>query len=229
MQPTDTPILSRARPHLFGRRKGRPLRALRAELMDTLLPNIKVTPENVFITIAGAKDVWLEVGFGGGEHMVEQARLHPDVMLLGSEPFINGVGSALKLIDESAVHNVRVFPDDARLLLDALPDNSLGKCFVLFADPWPKKRHHERRFIGRENLDRLARVLRCGAELRLASDHPSLIEWMLEHASNHPNFKPCFGDLGVVTDRPNDWPQTRYEQKAIIAGRNPVWASYVRQ
>lgn len=219
---------------LYGRRKGRPLRKHKTELLDTLLPALTITPEQVAgdpaaVFTTPVKDVWLEVGFGSGHHLVRQAEAHPDVGLIGCEPFLNGVAGLLALVDESGVNNVRIHPDDARPVIDALPDASIGRAFVLFADPWPKKRHWDRRFIGPENLPRLSRILKDGAELRLASDDLSLVRWMLEHTVKHPDFDWTAEGPSDWRTRPADWPATRYEEKAIIAGRTPVFMRFIRR
>ncbi|CAO3415099.1 tRNA (guanine(46)-N(7))-methyltransferase TrmB [Azospirillum doebereinerae] len=221
---------------LFGRRKGRPLRKRRTELLDTLLPTLeipvpaagaRVDPHSLFAK--PVRDVWLEVGFGSGHHLAWQAGQNPDVGVIGAEPFVNGVAALLGLVEDDRLDNVRVLPDDARPLLDALPDASIGRAFVLFADPWPKKRHNDRRFIGPENLPRLARVLKDGAELRLASDDMSLVRWMLEHTVKHPDFEWTARGPSDWRVRPADWPPTRYEEKAIAAGRKPVFLRFVRK
>jgi tRNA (guanine-N7-)-methyltransferase len=208
---------------LFGRRKGRPLRARKSALMRDLLPRVAIElpakgawdPRALFGTPPA--QVWLEVGFGGGEHLAAQAALHSGIGFIGCEPFVNGVASLLEHIDKQKLSNIRVFPDDARTLLDALPDACLDRCFVLYPDPWPKKRHIERRFINSENLDRLARTLKPGAELRLATDVGQLAEWMREQTAAHQAFAPVYdGDTP-----PPDWGATRYEQKGLKAGRTP--------
>lgn len=217
---------------LHGRRKGRPLRVRKAQLMEDLLPQLRITlkegthtPPQDFFNKARPAPAWMEIGFGGGEHLAAQAKQHPDVLFIGCEPFVNGVASLLDHLEREDIHNVRVFDNDARLVLDALTDASLDRCFVLFADPWPKKRHFERRFIGPENLDRLARVLKPGAILRIASDHPSLIDWMRECLSLHAEFTCDYAG----TEPPADWVQTRYQEKAILAGRQPFFMDYRRK
>ncbi len=219
------------RSHLYGRRKGRPLRVRKSRLMEELLPRLQISlpvgerilPHQVF-KAPTATAAWMEIGFGGGEHLAAQAKLHPDIHFIGCEPFINGVASLLDHLERDGTENVRVFNDDARVMLDALHDKSLDKCFVLFADPWPKKRHIERRFIGAENLARFARVLKPGAILRLASDHAQLVEWMRECLVGHADFT-CIYDSA---EPPVDWVQTRYQEKAIAAGRQPFFMDYRR-
>lgn len=209
----------------FGRRKGRPLRARRARLLEELLPKLEARISSPLLFDASPTAVWLEIGFGGGEHLAEQAARHPDFGFIGCEPFINGVASLLSHIEERNLANVRILPDDARPLLEALPDVCLDRCYVLFADPWPKKRHQERRFIGPETLPRLARVLKPGGELRLATDVPLLAAWMRERTNEHPAFE-CLYDK---TEPPADWVQTRYEQKAKAAGRGADYMIYKRR
>lgn len=213
---------------LYGRRRGKKLRVGQEALLDTLLPRLLVDvppePRKIDLTalFGGERDVWLEVGFGAGEHLVWQAEHHPDVGLIGCEPYINGVAKCLAHIGRTGVSNVRLFTDDARLVMAALPPQSLGRAFVLFPDPWPKTRHHKRRFVQRSNLDVLARLLRPGAELRLATDDPSYLPWMVEHACLHPAFEWLAERPADWRSRPDDWPGTRYEQK-MLAGHKPVF------
>ncbi|MFA5040361.1 MAG: tRNA (guanosine(46)-N7)-methyltransferase TrmB [Bdellovibrionales bacterium] len=217
---------------LYGRRKGRPLHTRKKLLIQELLPKLLIplkentrTPPYEFFKDAKPAPVWMEVGFGGGEHLAAQAKLHPDTLFIGCEPFVNGVAGLLDAIDREKLENVRIFNNDARIMLDALSDSSIDKCFILFSDPWPKKRHAKRRFVGPDNLERLARVLKPGGLLRLASDHPSLIEWMHECLSIHPDFV-C--DYAHDTPPP-DWVPTRYQEKAIKAGRKPFFMDYRRK
>ncbi|HAX92088.1 MAG TPA: tRNA (guanosine(46)-N7)-methyltransferase TrmB, partial [Rhodospirillaceae bacterium] len=168
--------------------------------------------------------VRLEIGFGGGEHLVAQAASNPTIGFMGCEPFVNGVAKLLTQIDEQELKNVRIYPNDARHLLNALPDGSLDAVFVLYADPWPKKRHAERRFIGKENLDSLARVLKTGGQLRLATDVAGLAQWMREQANVHASFVCAYDG----PQAPADWVPTRYEQKGIAAGRSPEYFIYRR-
>ena len=214
---------------LYGRRRGKKLRAGQESLLDTLLPKLLITvpPEPQKIDLAslfGAarKDIWLEVGFGAGEHLVWQAEHHPEVGLLGCEPFINGVAKCLAHIERTGVSNIRLFTDDARLVMAGLPDRSLSRAFILFPDPWPKTRHHKRRFVERTNLDVLARLMKPGAELRLATDDPSYLPWIVEHACTHPAFDWLAERPSDWRGRPDDWPPTRYEQK-MLAGHKPVF------
>ena len=192
---------------LHGRRRGKKLRVGQQSLLDTLLPRLALAlpaePEKIDLarlfggTLPPA-GVWLEIGFGAGEHLVWQAEQHPDVGLIGCEPYLNGVAKCLAHIERMGAGNIRLFTDDARLVMAALPERSLGRVFVLFPDPWPKTRHHKRRFVQRATLDRLAELMVPGAELRLATDDPSYLPWMVEHACTHPAFEG-------LAEGPADW------------------------
>jgi tRNA (guanine-N7-)-methyltransferase len=215
---------------LHGRRRGKKLRIGQQSLLDTLLPRLalalpvgpaKIDLAQAFGGSLPPDGVWLEVGFGAGEHLVWQAEQNPGVGLIGCEPYLNGVAKCLAHIERAGLTNVRLFTDDARLLMAALPARSLSRAFVLFPDPWPKTRHHKRRFVRRENLDRLAELMLPGAELRLATDDPSYLPWMVEHAGTHPAFEWLAEGPADWRGRPADWPATRYEQK-MLAGK-PVF------
>jgi len=209
---------------LHGRRRGKKLRAGQQSLLDTLLPRLvlAVPPAPGRIDLADAfggrlppDGVWLEVGFGAGEHLVWQAEQHPGVGLIGCEPYLNGVAKCLAHVERAGVGNIRLFTDDARLVMAALPERSLARAFVLFPDPWPKTRHHKRRFVQRGTLSRLAELMVPGAELRLATDDPSYLPWMLEHAIPHPAFEWLAERPADWRLRPADWPPTRYERKQL--------------
>lgn len=223
------------RPRFYGRRRGKRLRRTALGLIETLLPRLAVSLPGAGLALDPrilfahpVDQVWLEIGFGGGEHVVAQARLHPEAGIVGCEPFRNGVASLMtQLAADPAIDNVRVFPEDVRLLLPILPEGSLDRAFVLFPDPWPKKRHAERRFIGPGNLDALARVLADGAELRVASDDPTYQDWAALHLRGHP----AFSEIQVTDDRthlPADWPVTRYEEKCL-AENPPVFFRFARK
>jgi tRNA (guanine-N7-)-methyltransferase len=221
---------------LYGRRRGRRLRAKRQEQVDRLLPQISIdlaqlpeTPAALFAR--PVRDVWLEVGFGGGEHLLHQARLHPDIGFIGCEPFINGVARLIADIDEggAAPGNLRVLVDDARALIDRLPPASIGRVFVLFPDPWPKSRHHRRRFIAPEQLDALARVMRPAAELRIATDHVDYLRWILRHCLAHDGFRWLVDGPADWRTRPADWPPTRYEGKALSQGDPCAYLRFARR
>ena len=166
-------------------------------------------------------EIWLEIGFGAGEHLVANAAAHPDVGFLGAEVFENGVVKLLAEVQRQELGNIRIFVDDARLLLAALPEACLGRVFILFPDPWPKARHHKRRMVSPETLDQLARTMQDGAELRLATDDVGYLRAMLERVPGHPDFEWLARGPADWLQRPPDWPATRYEAKAVAAGRIP--------
>jgi tRNA (guanine-N7-)-methyltransferase len=171
----------------------------------------------------------LEIGFGGGEHLAAQAAAHPAVTLLGCETFVNGIASLLTHVEAHRLGNVHIFPDDAGLLLRKLPDASIGRIFLPFLDPWPKTRHHKRRFVQRHSLDALARVLEDGAELRFASDHPGYVAWMLELALEHPSFAWTARGPEDWRLRPADAAATRYETKALARGARCYYLRFLRR
>lgn len=221
----------RRRRQLYGRRKGPKLRGHRAALLETLLPKLALRIENgrdphsYFSVPVG--DVWLEIGFGAGEHLAALARTHPDVGLIGAEPFVNGVAKLLSKLAPSDENNIRIHMGDARDIIEALPDACLGRVMILFPDPWPKTRHRKRRFIQMESLDALARVMKKGAELRFASDDPGYIAWALERLSAHPAFVWTANRAEDWRKRPADWPPTRYEAKAIRGV--PAYLTFLRR
>lgn len=218
----------------FGRRRGRRLRPNQQALLQDLLPRLKIAetegqlnPRELFGP--GIRDYRLEVGFGGGEHLADQAAHHPEVGFIGCEPYLNGIVALLRKVKASKLPNVRVWPADARGLLPRLPDHCLSRVYVLFPDPWPKARHHKRRLISPPFLDALARVMMPGGELRVASDDPDYIVWILERLTGHPEFR-------WLARRPADWRRpppdqiaTRYGQWAQTEGRQSVYFSFVRR
>ena len=218
----------------YGRRTGRRLRPARRRLLQDLLPSLEVRfepgvpldPATLFDV--GIRAVWLEIGFGSGEHLAWQAQLQPDIGFIGAEPYINGVASLLAEVDRRALENVRILPDDVRPLLASLPEGSIGRAFVLFPDPWPKLRHHGRRLVRPSFFDSLARLLPPGAELRLATDDPSYLTWILRHALHHAAFVWTARSRRDWEVRPSDWPKTRYEAKSLAAARRPAFLRLVR-
>ncbi|HVY99601.1 MAG TPA: tRNA (guanine(46)-N(7))-methyltransferase TrmB [Dongiaceae bacterium] len=220
----------------YGRRKGRRLRQGRRSLYDALLPQLTVAlpregaaldPRALFDPPPRA--VWLEIGFGGGEHLAAQAAAHPDIGFIGCEVFEAGIASMLGHIAEAGLRNVRLHPEDARELLAVLAPRSLDRVFLLFPDPWPKRRHEQRRFIGGANLDRLAGLMRPGAELRVASDDTTYQEWVLRHVPVHPAFRWQARSPSDWLERPADAIETRYEKKARAAGRTPMFFRFTRK
>ncbi len=173
--------------------------------------------------------VWLEIGFGNGEHLAEQARRHPEVGFIGSEVFVNGIAALLRHIERLGLTNVRIFDDDARLLLTSLPEASITRAFLLFPDPWPKARHAKRRFVGPANLAILANLLADSAELRIATDDPGYTRWTLQHLSDRAEFSWLARRPSDWRDPPADWVETRYQRKAVAAGRRPIFLRFERR
>ena len=173
--------------------------------------------------------LWLEIGFGGGEHLAEQAAANPDVGLIGVEPYLDGVARLLRLIETDGLDNIRLFTDDARLLLDRLPEASLQRIFVLFADPWPKKRHWKRRIVNPTTVARFAELLDDAGELRLATDDPGYRRWILAHLCAEPRLEWQVKGPADWRERTPDWPPTRYEEKALASGRRPVFLRFRRR
>jgi len=172
------------------------------------------------------QELWLEVGFGAGEHLVWQAQHHPQIGLIGAEPYEMGVAKLLTKLEETILNTVRIFEGDGREIIENLPDQSLSRFFLLFPDPWPKTRHHKRRFLQMEMLDQLARVLKPGAELRFATDDKSYLPYALERLIAHPAFKWLAEGPSDWKSRPADWPPTRYETKAIKGP--PTFLRFIR-
>jgi tRNA (guanine-N7-)-methyltransferase len=222
---------------LYGRRRGKPLRLGRREVLQRLLPELQVLPadyRNGALDPRGlfkreVRAVWLEVGFGAGEHLAAMAKAHPDVGFIGCESFINGVARLLTEIDQHGLDNIRIVMDDAGLLLDCLATGSIERAFLLFPDPWPKRRHNKRRFVEAKNIDAMARILANGADWRLATDHMDYCRWILDHLCAARQFQWLARRPGDWRLRPDDWPATRYEEKGIEAGRPPAFLSFRRR
>ena len=201
--------------------------------MEELLPQVAVAPEDVAAVVrAHDGPVWLEVGFGGGEHLAWQAARHLGTLMIGAEPFVNGAAKLLSQIDEQNLTNVRVRHGDARDLMAAMPDGCLDRLFVLHPDPWPKRRHHKRRIVNQDLLREAHRLLAPGAALRVSSDIPDYVRWTLMQVRRQREAGPGFAWTAERPadwqDRPDDWPQTRYEAKARREGRPPAYLAFVR-
>jgi tRNA (guanine-N7-)-methyltransferase len=229
-------VIEGVRPgQLYGRRRARPLRPGQRRLQQDLLPCLtfglpeagSLDPPALFPM--PVRDVWLEIGFGAGEHLAEQAERHPAVGFIGAEVFEDGIVRLLGEVSRRGLGNVRLFIDDARLLLAALPPRSIGRVFILFPDPWPKRRHHKRRLVAPATLDLLANAMSDGAELRLATDDRDYLAWILEHTIAHPDFVWLAQRPSDWRKRPEDWPATRYEGKARTAGRTPAFLRFMRR
>lgn len=219
----------------FGRRRGRRLRARQAGLVETLLQELALplgepAPQPITGLFSGAtEDVWLEIGFGGGEHLIWQAAHNPGIGLIGCEPFVDGVAKVLDAIDAQGLGNIRIHADDARDVIRWLPDASVGRVFILFPDPWPKKRHRKRRLVTRALIADIARIIRPGGELRMASDIGDYAAEMLFTAQSSGAFDWFATQPDDWRSRPADWPPTRYEQKAIREGRKSSYLRFVRR
>jgi len=216
----------------FGRRKGKPLRPGQQSALRTVLPRLLIdiarpAPDDltsVFDVPVNA--VLLEIGFGGGEHLLHEARMHPDIGFIGVEPFQNGMAKAVRIIARDAIRNVRLYDQDAAALLDWLPPASLERIDLLYPDPWPKKRHWKRRFVSQANLDRMARCLVPGGTFRFATDIESYVEWTLEAVAENRRLE-LVDETHSGFDTPwADWPGTRYEAKAIKEGRPPAYLTF---
>ncbi len=218
---------------LFGRRQDRPLKPRQQRLMDDLLPKIVVSESEIIDRQHQNLPTWLEIGFGGGEHLAWQAIQNPDVLCIGAEPFINGVAKLVSQVDDHNLKNVRALHGDCRPLLERLPNGVLDRMFILHPDPWPKKKHYKRRIVSPALLQDAARILKPGSELRIASDISDYIRWVLMHVQLHNRKSDdFFWTAKVATDwqcRPDDWPQTRYEAKAIREGRVPTYLTFIRK
>jgi tRNA (guanine-N7-)-methyltransferase len=225
----DTPHPDRNRRKLYGRRKGPKLSQRQSGLRRTLLNELTYRPSEAALKQFpnSVQEVWLEVGFGAGEHLIWQAEHHPEIGLIGAEPYEMGMAKLLTKLEENTLNTVRLYEGDGRDIIEKLPDESLGRVFLLFPDPWPKTRHHKRRFLQMEMLDQLARVLKPGAELRFATDDKSYLPYALERLIAHPAFDwPAQGPADWKS-RPADWPPTRYETKAIKGP--PTFLRFVRR
>ena len=218
----------------YGRRKGRPLSARKEHLLKELLPRLRLdlkTPapgrlRGLFPVPVG--EVWLEIGFGSGEHLLWQAEHHKDVGLIGCEPFINGVASLLGALETRGLETIRIHDGDAREVLTWLPDHSVGRIFMLFPDPWPKKRQMKRRLLAAETVAELARVLSPGAELRFASDDADYAAAALALIGQSGAFTWLATRPADWRERAADWPETRYERKALSEGRTPIYLRWRR-
>ena len=231
---SDEPRRVRRDAGLYGRRKGKALRPYQAGLMETLLPEVRVDiasglgdPAGLFVHRPG--DLRLEIGFGGGEHLAADAQAHPERGYFGCEPFVNGVAKLLAEIETRDLANIRIHPGDAVNLIDALPAASLSGVCLLYPDPWPKRRHHERRFVSDALLARLARVMRPGAELRFATDIDDYAGWTLARILRSPDFQWPAQKAEDWLLPWAGWPSTRYEAKALREGRRPVYLTFIRR
>ena len=241
-------LSEQTQPKFYGRRQGRKIRKAKTGLLEAFLPQIQINSNTVFkkesLFGCHVNKIYLEIGFGNGEHLAGQALKNPDIGFIGAEVFKNGVANLLTLItgikekkdlpetgiklEKGRVDNIRIFSDDVRILFSQIPDSFIDKIFVLFPDPWPKKRHENRRFINPENLKEIARILKKGGILRVATDHKIYKSWTLHQLHDCPFFAwtaTCGKDW---KNPPPDWVETKYQRKALKEGRRPVFLDFVR-
>lgn len=228
--PETTPAPLRS----FGRRKGKRLsprkERLLVEQLPAMRPNLNApAPEDpcALLTVP-VREVWLEIGFGSGEHLLWQALRNPDIGVIGCEPFINGVSSLLGAVEDRGLRNVLVHDGDARDILAWLPAGSIARIFILFPDPWPKKRQAKRRLLSPPFIASLAGVLRPGGELRFGSDDMNYARETLLAVNRSDAFVWTAQKASHWRMRPEDWPETRYERKALSEGRKPVYLRWRR-
>lgn len=213
-------------PTLFGRQKSKKLSPRQQRLVDDLLPKLKIDPDQGTGELkqwCKAKPIWLEIGFGGGEHLKTMAACHKDVNFIGCEPFLNGIAKLLVAIEEQQLENIRIYDNDARHILNILEPESLDRVYILYPDPWPKKRHRKRRFVTSENLKLIAKVMKPGADLIIASDIEDYIKTSLMALEQCNQFNWAENSKNHLRTPPTGWPSTRYEQKALREGRTPTY------
>lgn len=232
----STPQPSSRKRQIHGRRLGKKLRPGQLSLLSDLLPSLRipVTPDQPQDLDLGTlfesprQETWLEIGFGGGEHLVHQAESHPETGFLGCEPFINGMAKLLRTISLNGLSNIRIYDDDARDLISCLPDASIDRIYLLYPDPWPKRRHHKRRFVQVDVLLELARIMADKAELYFATDIPDLIDWTFIQLQQTPEFSWQARSAEDWRQPYPGWPGTRYEAKALREGRTPAYLTFQR-
>lgn len=225
---------TRATEAFFGRRKGKPLREKQAEGMATLLPELKLDLQaqppaklaQLFPVAVGR--IRLEIGFGGGEHLVHRAQENEATGFIGVEPFVNSMAKLLSRVEELDLRNIRVYDDDATQVLDWLPVGSVDQIDLLYPDPWPKRKHWKRRFVSQVNLDRFHRVLKPGGTFCFASDIDTYINWTLIHCRNHGGFDWTAEQSSDWLTPYAGWPGTRYENKARREGRSSAYLTFNR-
>lgn len=223
----------------YGRRSSRGIKQNHKDMISQYLSKYTLPLEDVANFISNQPITWLEIGFGAGEHLLGQAQENPSAACIGIEPFLNGFFALFKRLVEANIQNVKVLRNDARLVLDVIPESSLDKIFILFADPWPKKRHHKRRLIEESLITRLLGLLKDEGELIIATDHADYQTWILEHMEmvlekgKNENwdftYKPVlFPEQKTMWDEPQGWFKTRYQMKAEREGRNSIFLKYVK-
>ncbi len=242
-------MIENEKPKFYGRRKGRTIHKAKSFLLEKFLPDILISAEqgkNIEQYFKDKKQKYcLEIGFGDGAHLAAIAKAQPDTGFIGVEVFKNGVANLLSLITgltdlaegeqiekiellPDRVDNIRVFDDDVRLLFSSLPDACFDKVFLLFPDPWPKKKHAQRRFVNQQNLKELARLIKKGGILQIATDHQIYKRWTMEQLRDCPYFEWTAKTSDDWRNPPADWFETKYQRKAVREGRKPVFFEFVR-
>ncbi|MBN9241301.1 MAG: tRNA (guanosine(46)-N7)-methyltransferase TrmB [Mesorhizobium sp.] len=225
---------SRSSEAFFGRRHGKGLRPAQAAALDSglaryVLDLAESAPADMRALFgAEVSALRLEIGFGGGEHLLHEVAARPATGFIGVEPFVNGMAKAMTAAQRESPANLRVYDDDATRLLDWLPPASLDGIDLFYPDPWPKKRHWKRRFVNAANLDRFARALKPGGRFRFASDIDSYVNWTLLACRAHGAFTWQAASSRDWHDAYPGWPGTRYEAKAIREGRRPAYLTFLR-
>ena len=223
--------------NFYGRLRGKALSKKQEELLATRLANVspgpvhwRDNPERLPLDLKklfGTKDIWLEIGFGAGEYLVHQAKTYPNIGFIGCEPYLNGVAMLLGKIEREALTNIRIYPGDVRHLFDVLPKQSISRAFLLYPDPWPKKRHHKRRFVTPNHINPLAHVMKKGSIFNIATDVKDYVRQTLEEVPQW-GFETVDDPLRVMHKSWQDWVSTRYEQKALREGRTPYYITFKR-
>lgn len=232
---SENPSTPPERRNFYGRVHGKTLRASQKQYLAEDLGKVRLSGVTVEenparapldpVALTGGRPLWLEVGFGGGEHLVHMAARYPQVGIIGCEPFVNGVAMLLGKIRAAGVENLSIHPGDVRDLFDVLPDACVEKAFLNYPDPWPKARHHRRRFVTQGYLSALARVMKAGAEFRVATDIPDYVRQTLEEVPQAGFALVAQAGAGGAWE---DWISTRYEQKALREGRSPHYLTFRR-
>ncbi|HEV7433730.1 MAG TPA: tRNA (guanosine(46)-N7)-methyltransferase TrmB [Pseudorhizobium sp.] len=229
---TDQQHPSRSTEAFFGRRKGKPLRERQAEGLATVLPKLKldlgIKPSRSLAELfpVGVNEVRLEIGFGGGEHLLHRAQESPEVGFIGVEPFVNSMAKLVGRVSELGLQNIRLYDDDATQVLDWLPEASVDRIDLLYPDPWPKRKHWKRRFVSEVNLARFHRVLKPGGLFLFASDIDTYVNWTLIHCRDHGGFEWTAEEASDWLTPFTGWPGTRYEAKARREGRSSAYLTF---
>lgn len=223
---------TRATEAFYGRRKGKALRPHQAGVMSSGLASLKLdlkipAPSALAMLFPGKPErIRLEIGFGGGEHLIHRAEELPDIGFVGVEPFVNSMAKLLSQVEARAIENIRVYNDDATEVLDWLPEASIDQIDLLYPDPWPKKRHWKRRFVSDVNLTRFHRVLKPGGLFCFASDIDTYVNWTLQHVARNPGFEWTARNASDWLTPFAGWPGTRYEAKAKREGRSSAYLTF---